>query len=70
MTQVSDDDHLGIAEPGAFELCEDEVIALLGELGFDVEKHDTESVPTGYVQNSRSMLRSVYHPSHWVAKKR
>ena len=67
--KISDEEQLGIAEPGTFELCEDEVVALLEEFGFDVQKHDTESISTGYVTNRRSMLRSVYRPSHWVARK-
>ena len=63
---------LGIGEPGSIELSEDEVIALLEKFDFKIEKHEADQydiVPTGYVSNPRSMLRSVYYPCHWVAIK-
>jgi len=50
-------------------LSDDEVVKLLEHLGFLFLKHHIDFMETGYVQNPRSMLRSVYRPSHWVARK-
>jgi len=63
------EDNLGIGEPGSFELSEDEVVKLLEHSGFTFLKHEVNAVETGYVQNPSSMLRSVYRPAHWVARK-
>jgi carnosine N-methyltransferase len=63
------DENLGIGESGSFELSEDEVVKLLEHLGFLFLKHDVDFMETGYVQSPRSMLRSVYRPSHWVVRK-
>jgi hypothetical protein len=59
----------GIGEPGSFELCNDEVLALLEHYGFDVIEH-RDAPPTGYIQDSASMLQNVYHPTFWIARKR
>ncbi|QIW96569.1 hypothetical protein AMS68_002087 [Peltaster fructicola] len=60
----------GIGDPGSFELANDEVIALLAQFGFVVEKHeDRTAKPTGYIQDPRSMLQNVYKPVFWVARK-
>ena len=62
------DESLGIADPGSFELTDDEVIALVEKVGFSVEKRETgREAP--YVQDPDSMLRTVYRASHWVARK-
>ncbi|KAK8210466.1 N2227-like protein-domain-containing protein [Phyllosticta capitalensis] len=63
-------DHQGIGESGSVELTDDEVIALVEQLGFRVERHEARAVETGYISNPRSMLRSVYRPSLWVARKK
>ena len=58
----------GIADPGSFELADDEVMALLEKLGFQVEwKQD--GVDTPYIQDRDSMLQTVYKSSVWVARK-
>ena len=60
----------GIGEPGSFELSNDEVLSLVQRFGFEVLEVD--QAPTsgiGYVGDPRSMLRSVYHPVFWVARK-
>lgn len=57
----------GIADPGSFELA-DEVAALLGRLGFVVERHEM-GVDALYIQDTDSMLRTVYKVSVWVARK-
>ncbi|KAK3703310.1 hypothetical protein LTR37_014522 [Vermiconidia calcicola] len=60
----------GIGEPGSFELSNDEVIALLQQLGFEIlERRDAPAGATGYMQDPRSMLQNVYRPAFWVAKK-
>lgn len=69
--QRGDDAMRGIAEPGSFELSNDEVIALIERLGFDMlEQKQTSPWPTGYIQNPVSMMQNIYRPSHWVARKR
>ncbi|EKG12629.1 N2227-like protein [Macrophomina phaseolina MS6] len=63
---------LGIAESGSVELTDDEVVALVERLGFRVERHERpgeNGIETGYISDPRSMLRSVYRPSFWVARK-
>ncbi|KAI0021886.1 N2227-domain-containing protein [Xylariomycetidae sp. FL0641] len=59
---------LGIADPGSFELTDDEVIALVERMGFVVEKK-VDGVRAPYVQDANSMLQTVYQASHWVARK-
>lgn len=58
----------GIGEPGSFELSNEEVIALVSSLGFDMLEQKAAS-PTGYIQDPESMLQSVYRPVFWVARK-
>ncbi|PHH90306.1 hypothetical protein CDD83_4044 [Cordyceps sp. RAO-2017] len=58
----------GIADPGSFELSDDEVMALLEKLGFEVEKHET-GVEAPYIQDTDSMLQTVYRASTWRARK-
>jgi carnosine N-methyltransferase len=58
----------GIADPGSFELADDEVISLLGQLGFQVEWRKT-GVDAPYIQDSASMLQTVYRASAWLARK-
>ncbi|PHH73978.1 hypothetical protein CDD80_3440 [Ophiocordyceps camponoti-rufipedis] len=68
-----DDEHgvggsSGIADPGSFELSDDEVMALLRRLGFTVEWHET-GVEAPYMLDTESMLQTVYRASAWVARK-
>jgi len=65
----------GIAEPGSFELTDDEVLQLIPHFGFRVVKHEviarapgTEEA-FGYMQDPSSLLQSRYRCSHWVATK-
>ncbi|CAF9921688.1 MAG: hypothetical protein ALECFALPRED_001857 [Alectoria fallacina] len=60
----------GIAEPGGFELSDEEVLILVEKMGFDIEKHEIRNDGLGYIQNPESMLQNVYRTSHWIAKKR
>jgi carnosine N-methyltransferase len=64
--------NLGIAEPGSFELTDEEVILLVQKMGFDMVTHDVfESGPgLGYIQDPESMLQNLYQCSHWVVRKR
>ncbi|KAF2492293.1 N2227-domain-containing protein [Lophium mytilinum] len=59
----------GVAEPGAVELTDEEVVKLVEHFGFKVERHETGMVESGYMQNPRSMLVNTYRPSFWVARK-
>ncbi|KAH7309474.1 N2227-like protein-domain-containing protein [Stachybotrys elegans] len=58
----------GIADPGSFELSQDEVMALVEKLGFQVEwvKMDIDAP---YIQDRDSMLQTTYKASAWVARK-
>ena len=58
----------GIADPGSFELSDDEVKALLEKVGFLVEWKQ-EGIETPYIQDRDSMLQTVYRSSAWVARK-
>lgn len=61
----------GIGEPGSFELSDEEVLALVSQLGFEVLEHkQAPAGSTGYIQDPTSMLQNVYSPSFWVARKR
>lgn len=60
----------GIGDPGSFELSNDEVVALVQKLGFEIVDYvERLSEPTGYIQDPDSMLTNVYWPSFWVARK-
>jgi carnosine N-methyltransferase len=59
----------GIAEPGSFELTDEEVIQLVSTMGFEVVKHEILNSETGYIQDPASLLQNRYKLSHWVAKK-
>jgi carnosine N-methyltransferase len=59
----------GIAEPGSFELTNEEVILLLERKGFSIEHREVLSAGVGYVQDPESMIQNLYHVSCWVARK-
>jgi carnosine N-methyltransferase len=58
----------GIADPGSFELSDDEVIALLEKLGFVIEWKQT-GIKSPYIHDRDSMLQTTYRASAWVARK-
>ncbi|KAF7559838.1 hypothetical protein G7046_g4307 [Stylonectria norvegica] len=58
----------GIADPGSFELSDDEVMALLEKLGFVVEWRET-GIEAPYIQDTESLLQTTYKASSWVARK-
>jgi len=58
----------GIADPGSFELADDEVMALVEKLGFVVESREM-GVEAPYIHDADSMLKTVYRASTWVARK-
>jgi SAM-dependent methyltransferase len=58
----------GIADPGSFELSNDEVLALLEKMNFKVEWTQT-GIEAPYIQDSESMLHTVYRAAAWVARK-
>ncbi|KAH8815847.1 N2227-like protein-domain-containing protein [Xylogone sp. PMI_703] len=59
----------GIAEPGSVELTDDEVIALIEKMGFDIEKRES-GITAPYIQNPQSMMQNTYRASFWTARKR
>lgn len=65
-----DDDSSGrgIAEPGSFEFTADEVVALVKEMGFTIDKYE-DNIRAPYVQDEQSMLQTVYSAMHFVARK-
>jgi len=63
-----DGDTTGIADPGSFELTDDEVMALVGKLGFKVLTRET-GLEAPYIQDAQSMLQTMYKASVWVAQK-
>lgn len=58
----------GIADPGSFELADDEVMALVEEVGFVIESRAV-GIDAPYIQDADSMLQTVYKASAWVARK-
>lgn len=60
----------GIGEPGNVELTEEEVLALVKKMGFEIEKQAKNDQYCGYIQDGESMLQNLYRPGHWVARKR
>jgi SAM-dependent methyltransferase len=58
----------GIADPGSFELSNDEVMALVEKLGFVVESLEV-GIRAPYIQDMDSMLHMVYNATTWVARK-
>ncbi|KAK4657327.1 hypothetical protein QC762_212020 [Podospora pseudocomata] len=62
------DDMTGIAEPGNFELTDEEVMELVTKVGFVVESRET-GVEAPYIHDTESMLQTVYRASTWVARK-
>lgn len=43
-------------------------MALVEKLGFVVEKKEA-GIPAPYIQDSKSMLQTVYRATFWVARK-
>ena len=58
----------GIADPGSFELTDDEVMALVAKIGFVVEAKEM-GIPAPYIQDPQSMLQNTYSATFWVARK-
>lgn len=58
----------GIADPGSFELSDDEVMALVERIGFVIEKKES-GIRAPYIQDPESMLQTTYHATFWVARK-
>ncbi|KIW66469.1 hypothetical protein PV04_05802 [Phialophora macrospora] len=65
----SDFEDRGIAEPGSFELTDEEVILLVSNMGFEMIKHELLPAHSGYIQDPHSLLQNRYRCSHWVARK-
>lgn len=64
-------DRTGIGEPGSFELTDDEMVALIQSMGFELLSHAILPAEIGgYIQDPSSMLQHGYRCSHWVARKK
>lgn len=59
----------GIDEPGSVELTAEEILMLVGSLGFILEKHELVDNGIGYIHNVESMLQNTYKTLHWIARK-
>jgi carnosine N-methyltransferase len=59
----------GIAEPGSFELSDEEVVHLVEKAGFKMIKHEIMHEGVGYIQDPQSLFQNLYMVSHWVARK-
>jgi hypothetical protein len=61
----------GIGNPGAVELCEDDVLRLLDAHGFELLRHDDgRGRDAGYIRDPLSMEATSYRPVFWVAQRR
>jgi len=65
---LDEDTTTGIADPGSFELTQDEVMALVEKVGFTIESMET-GITAPYIHDTDSMLQTVYKASTWVARK-
>ncbi|KAK4127443.1 N2227-domain-containing protein [Parathielavia appendiculata] len=61
-------DTSGIADPGNFELTDDEVMALVAQVGFEIVSRET-GIEAPYIHDTESMLQTTYRASAWVARK-
>jgi len=61
-------DTSGIADPGNFELTDEEVMQLVADVGFEVVSRTT-GIDAPYIHDARSMLQTTYKASAWVARK-
>ncbi|RDL40425.1 N2227-domain-containing protein [Venustampulla echinocandica] len=59
----------GIADPGSVELTDDEVVALVEKLGFEIELRES-GIAAPYIQDPESMIQNIYQATHWVARKK
>ncbi|KAL1882981.1 hypothetical protein VTK73DRAFT_503 [Phialemonium thermophilum] len=58
----------GIADPGSFELADDEVMLVVEKAGFVIVTRET-GVEAPYIHDKDSMLQTIYQASSWVARK-
>ncbi len=63
-----ENDTSGIADPGSFELTDDEVMRLVQTVGFQVESYET-GINAPYIHDAESMLQNIFSASFWVARK-
>lgn len=55
-------------DPGSVELTDEEVMHLVGKLGFTVSPVES-GIIAPYIQDPESMLQNSYRASCWVARK-
>ncbi|KAG8528900.1 uncharacterized protein KY384_006589 [Bacidia gigantensis] len=63
------EERTGIEAPGSFELTDEELLLLVENMGFIIEKREILD-GQGYIQNRHSMLQNTYNCSHWIARKK
>lgn len=63
-----DTDTSGIADPGNFELTDEEVMELVRQTGFEIVSRES-GIDAPYILDTESMLQTVYKASAWVARK-
>lgn len=61
-------DTSGIADPGNFELTDEEVMELVAQVGFEIVSRETD-IEAPYISDAESMLQTTYRASAWVARK-
>ncbi|KAI9887489.1 MAG: hypothetical protein M1823_000668 [Watsoniomyces obsoletus] len=59
----------GIAEPGSVELTNEEVLSLVEQSGFTIEKQEIIEAGGGYISDDTSLFVQRYRLSHWVARR-
>lgn len=58
-----------ISSQGRVELSVEEVLMLIGKMGFQIKSQEVRKEGCGYIQNPESMMQHHYQTSHWVARK-
>lgn len=66
---VSSEGALGIGEPGSVELTNEEVLDIVGRMGFEIQTSQIRERECGYIQAPGAMLQHMYRVSHWIAKR-
>ena len=66
---VYDEQSTGRMNQGSIELSVEEVLKLVGSMGFEVDDQGIKDEGSAFIQNPNSMLQNLYRTSHWIARK-
>ncbi|KAL8915166.1 MAG: hypothetical protein Q9171_000285 [Xanthocarpia ochracea] len=66
---VYDEQSTGRMNQGSIELSVEEVLKLVGSMGFEVDNQGIKDEGSAFIQNPNSMLQNLYRTSHWIARK-